>query len=125
MISELRMFWRNGIALLLMAGICACSGRQAGPAAKTEAPPAAPGVDSAAIGLFGQHPGEWLSTGRTYSEQHYSPLEQITAANVARLGVAWEADLASPRFGIEATPVVANGVLYISGNDTYLYAFGL
>jgi glucose dehydrogenase len=66
--------------------------------------------------------GEWLATGRTYSEQHYSPLDAIDVANVERLGLAWEADLESPRFGIEATPVVADGVLYVSSSWGRVFA---
>ena len=31
----------------------------------------------------------WLSYGRTYSEEHYSPLSGINAGNVRRLGLAW------------------------------------
>src|SRR4051812_39877291 len=36
---------------------------------------------------------DWAAFGRTYGEQHYSPLTQIDAGNVARLGLAWSHDL--------------------------------
>ncbi len=58
-------------------------------------------------------PGEWLSNGRTYSEQRFSPLKQIDASNVGKLGVAWEYRTYSVR-GLEATPIVADGVMYIT-----------
>ena len=58
-------------------------------------------------------PSEWLSYGRTYDEQRFSPLDQITDQNVARLGLAWSWDLPVAR-GAEATPLMASGVLYIS-----------
>jgi len=67
--------------------------------------------------------GEWLSNGRTYSEQRYSPLTQIDAANVGRLGLAWEASLESTDFGVEATPLVAGGVLYVTSTWSRVYAF--
>lgn len=58
-------------------------------------------------------PGDWLSYGRTYDEQRFSPLAQINGANVEKLGLAWSADLDSDR-GQEATPIVANGHIYVS-----------
>ena len=79
---------REIVALLLTVGICACSDRHQDPPERAESRPTL-AVDGARIGLFQQEPSEWLSTGRTYSEQHYSPLDRITAANVSRLGVAW------------------------------------
>jgi len=68
-------------------------------------------------------PGEWLSNGRTYGEQRYSPLAQITPANVGRLGLAWEAALESYDFGIEATPLVADGRLYVTSTWSRVFAF--
>jgi alcohol dehydrogenase (cytochrome c)/quinohemoprotein ethanol dehydrogenase len=54
-----------------------------------------------------------MSHGRTYDEQRFSPLNQVTAANVGELGLAWFADLDTNR-GQEATPLVVDGVLYVS-----------
>jgi len=56
-------------------------------------------------------PGQWLSTGRTWDEQRFSPMDQINAGNAAQLGLAWYADLATDR-GQEATPLVVGRVLY-------------
>ena len=56
-------------------------------------------------------PGQWMSYGRTWSEQRFSPLEQINEGNVKRLGLAWYADLNTYR-GVDATPLVIDGVLY-------------
>jgi quinohemoprotein ethanol dehydrogenase len=58
-----------------------------------------------------QEPGNWLAHGRTYSEQRFSPLDQINRDNVAQLGLAWEFGLDSSR-GLEATPIVVDGVMY-------------
>jgi PQQ-dependent dehydrogenase (methanol/ethanol family) len=88
------------------------------PAIAATAKPAAPmqpgaGVDGARIANADADPGEWLSHGRTYSEQRYSPLARIDTANVGKLGVAWEYRTYSVR-GLEATPLVADGVMFIT-----------
>jgi PQQ-dependent dehydrogenase (methanol/ethanol family) len=80
---------------------------------------AKPPVDAARIEAA--DPTEWLTTGRTYSEQRYSPLDQIDEENVSRLGLAWSFDLSTDR-GVEATPVVADGVLYVSAPWNLLHA---
>ncbi len=58
-------------------------------------------------------PGNWLSHGRTYNEQRYSPLDPINAGNVGQLGLAWHIDLDGKQ-ALEATPLVIDGVLYTS-----------
>lgn len=55
----------------------------------------------------------WLSYGRTYDEQRFSPLNQINANNVGQLGLAWSADMDTAR-GQEATPLVIDGKIYIT-----------
>ena len=78
-----------------------------GPAAQ------AANVDQAAIVASQTDGSEWLSHGRTYEEQRYSPLKQISTANVDKLGLAWSIDLENNR-GLEATPLYHDGVLYAS-----------
>ncbi len=56
---------------------------------------------------------QWMSVGRTYDEQRFSPLRQINKSNVAALGLAWFADFDSNR-GQEATPLEIDGALYVS-----------
>jgi alcohol dehydrogenase (cytochrome c)/quinohemoprotein ethanol dehydrogenase len=60
-----------------------------------------------------QEPGNWMSYGRTYSEQRFSPLKQINDQNIAQLGLAWYVDLDTRR-GQEATPIVVDGVMYFT-----------
>ena len=48
-------------------------------------------VNEARIIAADDEPGNWLSHGRTYDEQRYSPLKQINQKTVGRLGLAWEA----------------------------------
>ena len=68
-------------------------------------------VDGARIRAADREPGNWMAVGRDYSEAHYSPLTGIDPANVAKLGLAWYADLDTYR-GLEASPIEVDGVLY-------------
>jgi len=54
------------------------------------APPrSAAEVDTTRIVEADREPGNWLTHGRTYGEQRFSPLEAINARTVGRLGLAW------------------------------------
>ena len=64
----------------------------------------------------------WLSYGRTYDEQRFSPLTAINDKNVGKLGLQWSADMDTAR-GQEATPIVVDGVLYISTAWSMVKAF--
>ncbi|MEK6780771.1 MAG: PQQ-binding-like beta-propeller repeat protein [Bacteroidota bacterium] len=66
-------------------------------------------------------PGDWLSYGRNYSEDRYSSLNQITRENIKGLGLAWSINLETTR-GIEATPVVVDGIMYLTGPWSIVYA---
>ncbi|GHC95802.1 hypothetical protein GCM10019060_25180 [Novosphingobium pokkalii] len=65
---------------------------------------------------------EWIEPGGDTGKTHWSTLTGINAANVARLGLAWEADLGTAR-GQEASPVMVGGVLYVAGNAGRAYAY--
>src|SRR5262245_17345906 len=64
---------------------------------------------------------EWVTYGRDYAETHHSPLKQIDAANVARLGLAWSVEVGSEG-KIETTPLVWNGTLYGTSTWSVVYA---
>src|SRR5689334_16311680 len=63
-----------------------------------------------------REPGSWLTYSRTYLGERYSPLAQITPQNVARLTVKWAFQFSEPR--IEVSPIVADGVMYVTGPNT-------
>lgn len=70
-----------------------------------------------------KEPGNWLSHGRTYSEQRFSPLNKIDAGNVGQLGLAWWLDIKSRTTrGVEATPLVVDGVMYNTGAWSHVQA---
>ncbi|MEL1249707.1 PQQ-dependent dehydrogenase, methanol/ethanol family [Aurantiacibacter gilvus] len=60
-----------------------------------------------------EDPDNWLSHGRTWNEDRFSPLDQINAGNVDRLGLAYTVEFDTTR-GQEATPIVVDGVMYVS-----------
>ena len=64
---------------------------------------------------------DWPRHGRTHAEQRYSPLDQVHTGNVAKLGLAWSYETGTRR-GLEATPIVADGVLYATGTWSVVYA---
>src|SRR5438132_10050346 len=70
-------------------------------------------VDGTALISAADDLQDWLTHGRTYDEQRFSPLDRINAANVKDLGLAWFADLDTAR-GQEATPLVIDGTVYIT-----------
>jgi PQQ-dependent dehydrogenase (methanol/ethanol family) len=79
-------------------------------------------VDATRIINADKTPGDWLTNGRTYSEQRFSPLDKVNRDTVANLGLAWSFDLPEER-GIEATPIVADGVMYTTSSWSVVRAF--
>ena len=76
-------------------------------------------VDGSAIANE-QDSSNWLSYGRTYTEQRYSPLDQINEKTVAGLKPDWALEL--PDRTLLATPIVVDGVMYFSGSYSVVRA---
>ncbi len=97
-----------GRKILLLCALLA-----SGAAAQGAAPPHSAGKD-------------WPLNGRTFHEEHFSPLRQIDTSNVGTLGLAWEFDgfvvRGRTHRGVEASPLLADGVLYFSGPWSVVYA---
>jgi PQQ-dependent dehydrogenase (methanol/ethanol family) len=70
-------------------------------------------VNGARITNADSDPANWLTHGRTYNEQRFSPLKQVDDHNVGQLSLAWHYDLDTHR-GQEATPLVVDGVMYFT-----------
>ncbi len=70
-------------------------------------------IDTKRLLAAGQDAGEWLMNGRTYSADRFSPLDQINTGNVGKLVPAWMYQTGKPAT-FQATPLVADGVLYLS-----------
>ncbi|WP_241505778.1 PQQ-dependent dehydrogenase, methanol/ethanol family [Parahaliea mediterranea] len=121
-------------SVLLLAGLCAfgcardesvsTAGKPSVAAATATAPTAAKApayVDGERIINADSEPGNWMSHGRTYDEERFSPLTQIDTENVRNLGLSWHYDLPTHR-GLEATPVVVDGKMFLTGSWSRVYA---
>src|SRR5690242_17891653 len=60
-----------------------------------------------------KEPGNWLTYSGNYYGHRFSPLAQITPANVAGLHVKWARQLEGRRN--QTSPIVLDGVMYLSG----------
>lgn len=70
------------------------------------------------IGWGSPQPGDWLTYNGDLSGNRYSPLKQINTGNVAELKLKWVFPM--PAFGLETTPLEADGVMYVTGpNQVY------
>jgi quinohemoprotein ethanol dehydrogenase len=92
----------SGLAVLAVACVAAVSGQQA------------PAIGDAELAAADARRGDWLTYGRTYHEQRFSPLDAINETTVSRLGLAWSMDAPNDR-GLEGTPLVIDGKLYTTG----------
>ena len=64
----------------------------------------------------------WITYGRNYEEQRFSPLKAISTENVGDLGLEWFADMDTAR-GQEATPLVIDGKMYLTTAWSKVKAF--
>ena len=101
--------------------LTACS-QQTPPVVAPTPQPSVANVDATRLNGADQDSSNWLSHGRTYDEQRFSPLKQIDVANINTLGLAWSYDLDTER-GQEATPLVVDGVLYSTSAWSKVQAF--
>ncbi|MDZ3832612.1 MAG: PQQ-dependent dehydrogenase, methanol/ethanol family [Sphingopyxis sp.] len=102
-------------ALLVGTALASCSqdiGAADGPAS---------GVDTARIAAADKTPQDWLTYGGNYEEQRHSRLTAIGPDNVSDLGLVWSHDLQTSH-GVEATPIVVDGMMYVTGAWSIVYA---
>ncbi|PWT82869.1 MAG: PQQ-dependent dehydrogenase, methanol/ethanol family [Blastocatellia bacterium] len=71
-----------------------------------------------------KNPARWLSYSGDYTGSRHSPLTQITPANVSRLAAQWtfQTDTMAVGRGFEATPIVVDGIIFITGARNYVWA---
>jgi len=63
----------------------------------------------------------WLVKGGGFYQDQFSPLTSVNSKNVSKLGFAWAAELPDP-MGLTAEPIVVDGVIYVSGPRSLVYA---
>ena len=72
-----------------------------------------------------KNPSRWLTFSGDYTGQRHSPLKQLTPQNVAGLVPQWvfQTDVPGlPGRGLENTPLVVDGILYVTGNNNQAWA---
>jgi alcohol dehydrogenase (cytochrome c)/quinohemoprotein ethanol dehydrogenase len=107
--------WGLSATLLLAAGMLANCSQIFGESESG-------GITAAALVGADADTANWISHGRTYSEQRFSPLDKVNRENVGDLGLAWFADMDTAR-GQEATPLVLDGKLYLTTAWSKVKAF--
>ena len=102
--------------LIAMLGVPASAGPQ-------EAAPAQITDQDLLAGL--KNPSRWLTFSGDYTGQRHSPLKQLTPQNVAGLVPQWifQTDIPGlPGRGIENTPLVVDGIFFVTGNNNQAWA---
>ena len=110
---------RVAVAGLSLAAVLAACSKV--PDAADAAPVPTGRVEAGRLAAIDQEPGQWLTSGRDAGKTFYSPLDQINAETVSRLGFAWQFETGTNR-GMQATPIVVDGVMYTSGVAGRVYA---
>ncbi len=93
----------------------------AAPPTAIDSSPAAANVSQARLIAADEEPEQWMTYGGSYDETRHSTLTKINRDTLADLGIGWVYDMKKPR-GVEATPVVVDGVMYVSGSWSVVYA---
>jgi quinohemoprotein ethanol dehydrogenase len=70
------------------------------------------GLESGSIFLDDSDGRDWAAYGRTFGEQHYSPLTQINVDSINRLGLVWARDLGPGNSA--SIPLAVDGTLYFT-----------
>ncbi|HEV7714287.1 MAG TPA: PQQ-dependent dehydrogenase, methanol/ethanol family [Steroidobacteraceae bacterium] len=110
------------MALLLAACGQASDTKPIAVTAQPELPRRFAAVDDKRLLAADENPGQWMSHGRTYGEQRFSPLTKINIGNVATLGLAWYGDFDTRR-GQESTPIIVDGAIYVTTAWSKVYAY--
>lgn len=106
----------GALCLVMLSG---CGGAHK---AAESPPPAAPVVDAARLESAGGDAANWLTYGRTYDEQRFSPLKQINTDTVGQLKLAWHHDLDAAHRVQESTPLIVDGVMYVTSAWSKVFA---
>ncbi|HEV7444456.1 MAG TPA: PQQ-dependent dehydrogenase, methanol/ethanol family [Steroidobacteraceae bacterium] len=81
-----------------------------------------PPVDAARLTAADGDTANWLTYGRTYDEQRFSPLKQINTQSVRQLKLAWHYDLDAAHRVQETTPLIVDGVMYVTSAWSKVFA---
>ncbi|WP_084420860.1 PQQ-dependent dehydrogenase, methanol/ethanol family [Henriciella litoralis] len=118
----MRFFAASIVVLLSCGSLAACDRAGSSTGAGGTSSDDTRTIGSADLKAAGDNTAEWLSYGRTWSEQRFSPADSINRENVSELGLAWSADFSTAR-GQEATPLVIDGRIYTSTSWSNVEAY--
>jgi quinohemoprotein ethanol dehydrogenase len=102
-----------GVLTIAAVALASCRGLER----RTETTAASPSAAMLSDTSNGQ---DWPAYGRTYGEQHFSPLVQINSDNVKRLGLAWALDL--PTGNSVTQPLEVEGTLFFTTGNSIVHA---
>src|SRR5215510_15852168 len=71
-------------------------------------------VTAQRLNAAAKEPQNWLTYGGTYTATRYSPLDQINKNNLKKLTPVWTFQTGKADGGFSVTPLVADGVMYIT-----------
>jgi alcohol dehydrogenase (cytochrome c) len=114
MITMMRRFVRLAALAIAIGGVTLAARQQAEPPVTGQA---------LLAGL--QNPSRWLTFSGSYTGQRHSPLKQVGPKNVSGLARQWvfQTDIPGlPGRGIETSPIVVDGTLYVTGNNNQAWA---
>lgn len=111
--------WKLAALILLSLALVACSADDKAPVAQE--PAAAVEPEPMAEPAPVPADTQWTLHGNDVGEQRYSTLQQINQDNIDKLGLTWYFDLYTRR-GIESTPLMVDGTLYVTGTWSMVYA---
>ncbi|MCP5145554.1 MAG: PQQ-dependent dehydrogenase, methanol/ethanol family [Gammaproteobacteria bacterium] len=115
---------RIAFAAVTLAALVACddSPSSVQPGVALDAtPPASGDITRERLLNASRAPENWLTTGFDSGKSHFSPLARINRTTVSQLGLAWSYETHTNR-GLEATPIIVDGVLFTSGVNGRVYA---
>ena len=79
-------------------------------------------TDERVINSPSDEPGSWLTYGQNFKEQRFSELTQINTDTIERLGLAWTKQVGDYNMRMQGTPLVVDGVMYVSNGWSVIYA---
>lgn len=65
---------------------------------------------------------DWSQHGLSHHEQRFSSLEQVNENNIEQLGLDWYTDIPAVDDGLAATPIVQDGIIYMTSSFANVYA---
>ena len=119
--TTIKEYIHTSLTILLLSIISIQCSKKPEPGSEAHIKLATAIVDDAYLVNADNTPENWVTYGKNYAEDRFSSLKQINKDNVGKLGLAWALNLETTR-GIEATPLVVDGIMFITGPWSKVYA---